>query len=110
MLEENRFEYPILGRDEEMELFIQEIRNIIARPEASQREAIIFFGEAGVGKSRLLEAAVMEVMKKGIKYVVVKMFTCMYMHAHRQTDTPTDRYTQTHTLRKWFSHGLHKSL
>lgn len=73
ILEENRFEYPILGRDDEMKLFVQELTNITSRPEASLREAIIFFGEAGVGKSRLLEAAVTEVMRKGIKVLTCSL-------------------------------------
>eukprot|EP00058_Branchiostoma_floridae_P024654 XP_002610144.1 hypothetical protein BRAFLDRAFT_121566 [Branchiostoma floridae] len=61
-------EYPILGREKEMEKFLDELHLMTQHLEkGDHRRVIIFEGEAGIGKSRVLEEVILKAEEEGIR-------------------------------------------
>ncbi|CAH1791954.1 unnamed protein product [Owenia fusiformis] len=63
------FDFPIVGRENEIRILMYEIKSIMEHKggTATQRQVIIFEGEAGIGKSRILDAVVCKAEESHIK-------------------------------------------
>ena len=60
--------FPLVGRENEVETFMSELHYIKNNPEhGTQRQVVVIKGEAGVGKSRVLDTLVLKAMTENIK-------------------------------------------
>ncbi|XP_071485807.1 adenylate cyclase type 10-like [Diadema antillarum] len=88
------YEYPLLGRAKEMEIFLRELDLISQHRERGEhRRIIVFQGDPGIGKSRMLDAAITAALKddytviplaltlndSGTPYYVVKLLIAMLL-------------------------------
>ena len=65
---QQEFEYPMIGRDMELDLFLKEVDYIQKHQgAASQRQAIVYDGESGIGRTKLLDAAIVKALHANIK-------------------------------------------
>ncbi|XP_039261780.2 adenylate cyclase type 10-like [Styela clava] len=63
-------EYYLIGREEEVNLFMHELKHLTTnRKLGSQRRVIVFEGEAGYGKSRVMEEIQWRALKEGVRVV-----------------------------------------
>ncbi|XP_078675268.1 adenylate cyclase type 10-like isoform X2 [Branchiostoma floridae x Branchiostoma belcheri] len=61
-------EYPLLGREKEIDRFLDELHLMTQHLEkGDHRRVIIFEGEAGIGKSRMLEEVIIKAEEEGIR-------------------------------------------
>ena len=68
------FEYPILGRDIELHMFMEEVEQIRTDPQlALEKRVIIFDGEPGIGKTRMLDAVIVKAMEENIRCIFLKI-------------------------------------
>ncbi|XP_071834307.1 adenylate cyclase type 10-like isoform X1 [Apostichopus japonicus] len=69
------FEYPLLGREQEMDVFVQEMQQVIRNrnKRGKQRHVIVTQGEAGIGKSRFLDAAMSVADKLGMRVICLAL-------------------------------------
>ena len=50
-------EYPIVGRDAELNIFEHEIKQILNNPnKGTQRQVLVYEGESGIGKTKIIDA------------------------------------------------------
>ncbi|XP_022103709.1 adenylate cyclase type 10-like isoform X2 [Acanthaster planci] len=64
------FEFPLLGRDKEMGVFSKELQMIQEHRERGEhRRVIIFDGQAGIGKTRMLDAVIEESVREGNRVI-----------------------------------------
>ncbi|XP_038075913.1 adenylate cyclase type 10-like [Patiria miniata] len=64
------FEYPLLGRDKEMGVFLNELQMIQEHRERGEhRRVIIFDGQAGIGKTRMLDSVIVEAARQGNRVI-----------------------------------------
>ena len=76
-------EYPIIGRDKELNIALEEMKQIIHNPsKGSQRQVILYEGEVGIGKTKILDALGALAYKQKIRYPytveLVQTTTCIY--------------------------------
>ncbi|XP_077990637.1 adenylate cyclase type 10-like [Glandiceps talaboti] len=63
-------EYPLLGRDKELKKYMDELHLIVEHMEKGEhRRVIVYEGDPGIGKSRMLEACIAEALREGIRVV-----------------------------------------
>lgn len=68
-LQQQEIEFPLVGREEVTEAFLQELEYIKSGQikDGAQRQVIILKGESGVGKTRMLDSLVVRAITHGIK-------------------------------------------
>lgn len=60
--------YSFAGQEKELSSFLHEVNGILKNENvAALRSVIVFEGEIGVGKTRMLEAAMLCCMERGLK-------------------------------------------
>ncbi|XP_071962575.1 adenylate cyclase type 10-like [Antedon mediterranea] len=60
------FEFPILGRERELEECVTQLRLMRASNE-SYKNIVIYDGESGIGKTRMLDAIIIEAMRENVR-------------------------------------------
>ncbi|XP_033119981.1 adenylate cyclase type 10-like [Anneissia japonica] len=62
------FEFPILGREKEIEECMLQLRKMKENPKGSTYSNIVIYdGESGIGKTRMLDAIIIEAMNEGVR-------------------------------------------
>ncbi|XP_077996460.1 adenylate cyclase type 10-like [Glandiceps talaboti] len=85
--------YPLLGYSDEMSVYSSSLRLVTEHRETSHRRLILFEGDPGVGKSRVLQAATDEAVQLGHKVIFCQLWL---------NDSTTPYYTVKKLLKSLF--------